>query len=1024
MCAKNGLAEPCGTQAGLCCINLAEDGQLHLSQLTRGLGAFFNLQASGQKLEQLFLAKDVDALRQSAQSPGEVRLQLRLLSRTETSPSAIELLGCWQKQTFWAACTPCGEGAAERQSQLWDWYAGFRDLLQSSNQQAYEWDLATGALTEAGYQSRFWEELMRINPVTRLEADGLPSAENVYPGDVHAFRQLHASVLAGGAGGTLELRMRTGYGIYRWCRLTLRTLYDPSGTPRRAVGLLADIEYEKREQLALLRKVSRDGLTGLYNNETFSENLSAALLQYADRSCTLLLITVDRYNQLADQLGYTECRALLVHTANQLVRLCGKNALCGRILRDTFGVFLPGAGQRSGEKLAQKLCDELRQTPRSGLQSLTVTVSVGMSFAAKGEAKRAELIDQADRALAFARKSGGCAICYTAALAQQEGTGVQIGGHAAEDDRFDNDLLYTFFDRLYNGDDSDTAIRGVLQLAAEHYHLDRAYIWRTDEEDSSRCQLAAEWHTDRVHSLQDYSALADLSVVRGPGQDALFCCEEIGALSGDCQRFLRRRGVHAVLQLSLLEGDVCRAVVGFHVCRAGKLWTEEEKSTLTLTAKLLGGFLLRVSMPERLEGCDPLTGLQLWPQFREKAARRLAEPGGSWQLAVLEVHRFRDINQLFGTAVGDRLLARFARLVRSRLQEKELACRLTAASCALLLRARPNEPAAQRLSELLRAFEPVCRALIGTHGFRVAAGVAPADGQSVDVLLEQAKLACRDAKEKGIPRAFFTPQLRQQFQLRQAITAGQANALKKREFSLYIQPKYSLSDHTLTGAGAWVRWNNPIAGQLVNSQFLPVFRETGFVLDLDYEVLSQIAAALASWPANRRVPVSVRIDRLHFTMADFIPRLLQILEKHAVEPRFICLEVQEDAFTGDHFTQLDCLRQLKRQGFGLMLSGFGRGWSSLDVLTEGPFDVLRLDPSFFAAQAGSKRLVAQTVCQMAHQLGMRVTAEKVDTVQQETFLRQVGVDELQGDLFVPTLSAEQFAQLLSAPDTRVAMQEK
>ena len=94
------------------------------------------------------------------------------------------------------------------------------------------------------------------------------------------------------------------------------------------------------------------------------------------------------------------------------------------------------------------------------------------------------------------------------------------------------------------------------------------------------------------------------------------------------------------------------------------------------------------------------------------------------------------------------------------------------------------------------------------------------------------------------------------------------------------------------------------------------------------------------------------------------------------------------------------------------------------MLTEGPFDVLRLDPSFFAAQAGSKRLVAQTVCQMAHQLGMRVTAEKVDTVQQETFLRQVGVDELQGDLFVPTLSAEQFAQLLSAPDTRVAMQEK
>ena len=187
-----------------------------------------------------------------------------------------------------------------------------------------------------------------------------------------------------------------------------------------------------------------------------------------------------------------------------------------------------------------------------------------------------------------------------------------------------------------------------------------------------------------------------------------------------------------------------------------------------------------------------------------------------------------------------------------------------------------------------------------------------------------------------------------------------------------------------------------------------MFQENGFVLDLDYELIDQICGALASWPEKRQVPVSLRIDRLHFAMSDFIPRLCAICEKHRVPRSLVCLEVPENVFTGDKVRLARTMRELKRQGFLLLLGGFGSGWSSLDTLTGYPFDALRLDSSFFGPDAGKKKLIAESICKMASTLGLRLSAEDVQTEEQADFLRSIGVDELQGDLYTTTLSAEEF----------------
>lgn len=990
---------------GLFCARSHANGSLLISYLAPGLAAVLPSLAVGSDLREHIFAEDFEKLiRPVSSEQVSVSAVVRLHFSGRGEPLPILLSGVWEKGVLWGVATP-GDGKLSQQfARLQEWYGGFRDLLQSSNQQAYEWDLTAGTLTEAGYQSAFWRELMRTDLPARLEKSGLPSAENVYPADRHAFLQLHASVLAGGAGGTVELRMRTDYGAYRWCRLTLATLYSPQGKPVKAVGLLADMEYEKRAQLALLRRVSQDGLTGLYNGETFLDLLDGALLRSKGKSAALALISVDGYLSLVERIGWVEARGVLVRMASRLSQIVPKGALCARVAEDTFAVFCAASSLPAAFKSGAEMVNELRCTVAIGLQSERVTVSLGFSFLPKTGGEKAELLHRADVALAAARKSGDRAVCYRSEFAKQEGAGVRLGGLFAVGGDFDNNLLFTFFNRLYTGEDAAVAVREVLQLMGQHYHADRAYVYLADEEDAGRLLPEYEWVAPGVSPL----GATSLKLVEGPIANAKeFFCESMDALPSPLARFYKKSATCAVAQYNLYENDALVAAVGFHSCTNGRLWNAQEKESLSLCAKLLGGFLLRIERPERIAGRDPLTGLSMWPRFRQRALRRL-EGEDSWSLVVLDIVRFRDVNEMFSPAIGDKLLARLAQTLRRKLTEEELVCRLSAASTALLLHCGGGD-VQDRLTDMKKSFIHVSRSLIGTQELTVAAGVVQASvGDDPATLLDKAKLACISSKLCGGACVVYDISLARQYQLRQTIRKNQQTALEDKEFALYLQPKYDSISQKITGAGAWVRWNTKTDGQLLNSQFLPVFRESGFVLDLDYELIDLICAALAAWPQECRVPISLRIDRLHFVMADFVMRLCAICEKHQVSPKLICLELQEDVFLGDAARRSQLLYALHNAGFLLMLSGFGQGWSSLDILTGSPLDILRLDDSFFSGEDENKRRIAGTICSMAHELGLTVTAEGVNTPHQADFLRSIGVDELQGDLFVPTLSAEQY----------------
>ncbi|MEG1932745.1 MAG: diguanylate cyclase, partial [Pygmaiobacter sp.] len=405
----------------------------------------------------------------------------------------------------------------------------------------------------------------------------------------------------------------------------------------------------------------------------------------------LYVVQIDAYSELLHRVGWVDARGVLIHAASCITALSGEEALCGRIGEATFAVLRCVANSEQGLHAGTCYCEELLQTTPEGMQSIPVTASVGMVLILEDGIDATELFHAADVALGVAMQQSGTMVCYTPGL-EREGvvSGIHFGGAEDAEGGFDNTLLYTFFNRLYGGGDSERSMEQVLRMAGEHYHASRAYIYRLDEEDATISHLMCEWRTEETEPLRSTEKTAKLLFLEescGEYADGRFYCENMETLSAAAQKRFKKQEVRSVLQFPVVQDGVCFAAIGFHVCNDKRLWNDSERESLALAAKLLGGFLLRVHAKEHASRRDPLTGLQLYGRFRQNAARRLlGEPDSNWQMVCLDVVRFRDINELFGTATGDLLLMRFARQMRMRLADGELACRLTANRYAVLLR--------------------------------------------------------------------------------------------------------------------------------------------------------------------------------------------------------------------------------------------------------------------------------------------------------------------------------------------------
>jgi diguanylate cyclase (GGDEF)-like protein len=425
---------------------------------------------------------------------------------------------------------------------------------------------------------------------------------------------------------------------------------------------------------------------------------------------------------------------------------------------------------------------------------------------------------------------------------------------------------------------------------------------------------------------------------------------------------------------------------------------------------------------EHLEHSDALTGLPSRHHFGERLGAALAQlPPGREGVALLliDLDRFRQINDTLGHDAGDELLRDVARRLGSCCRDGDMLARTAGDQFALLL-----QPADMHAAEITarRVLHVISQPGAGdaaqfTLTCSIGIALAPAHTRDAGELMRYAEAAMEQAKEGGragvrVHQARTEVDRREHMRLehamRQALAAGR--------FRLAYQPQVDLDSGALVGAEALLRWRDPEFGDVPPARFIPVAEDSGLIVPIGDWLLSQAAGQAALWHRRgHEVPVSINVSALQFHQPHFVDRVAHVLAAHGLPPRLLELELTESILLRGADEALPRLHALARLGIGLSIDDFGTGYSSLAYLKRFPLCKLKIDRAFVRGLPGdeSDAGIVCAILQMARALKVRVVAEGVEQEAQREFLRAAGCDAFQGWLYAPALDPLTFEQRLA-----------
>ncbi|WP_407279783.1 EAL domain-containing protein [Aromatoleum evansii] len=422
---------------------------------------------------------------------------------------------------------------------------------------------------------------------------------------------------------------------------------------------------------------------------------------------------------------------------------------------------------------------------------------------------------------------------------------------------------------------------------------------------------------------------------------------------------------------------------------------------------------------------DTLTGLANRHLFRDRVEQALVHArrnGRAVAVALLDLDRFKAINDTLGQARGDTLLKETARRLQGPLRNGDTVARLASDEFAILL---DDLAAVEDVAPLVgRLLEDVAAPLdIAGHGVYSTASLGislfPRDGQDAEALLGTADIAMHNAKMAGGNAfRFYAPEMNLRVNAQLALASALRSAIERGEMRVFYQPKVSLGDGRVTSAEALVRWQHPERGMVSPADFIPVAEDTGLIVPLGEWVLRETCRQQAAWIAEGLAvpPVAVNLSARQFRQENLPQTVRAALSAAGLDPHRLHLEITESTVMHDVDRAVAMLRELNAIGIRVALDDFGTGYSSLAYLKRFPIDQLKIDRAFVRDIASDPEdaAICRAVIGLAHSLDLTVVAEGVETRPQLDFLRANACDEMQGFLFSRPVPAADYAALLAA----------
>ncbi len=422
---------------------------------------------------------------------------------------------------------------------------------------------------------------------------------------------------------------------------------------------------------------------------------------------------------------------------------------------------------------------------------------------------------------------------------------------------------------------------------------------------------------------------------------------------------------------------------------------------------------------------DVLTGLPNRNFLQTEAPYRLADAkqaGKTMTLLLLDLDRFKEVNDTLGHAAGDELLIEVARRLQTAAGSNAIVSRLGGDEFIILVDEDDANSVQGHIGcRVLELFDD--KIWVNNNELRVTPSIGmseyPKNGKDLSSLMINADLALYAAKEAGKNRAeFFSVSLQSKLDDRLELEADLRRAMKEEQFELYYQPKIDVQTELITGAEALIRWHHPEKGLLNPQMFITTCEEIGIISEIGEWVITSVAQKQCEL-AGKGFPVSLSLNMSprQFREPRLIDLVLSLARDTGCDPSMIEFEITESILMDEQGPITEYLETFKEIGYGIAIDDFGTGYSNLAYIQKYPISSLKID-RFFVSSLPDNSAITHLIIAMCKMMNLKSVAEGVETEEQLDWLRAQGCSEYQGFLFSPAVAPDEFAALLARQKTQ------
>lgn len=817
---------------------------------------------------------------------------------------------------------------------------------------------------------------------------------------------------------------------FSWFRCTMHLFKEIQSGDIKGFAHVENIHEEKQKELELIYKAQHDLLTDFYNKITVEEKMNDYLSTSEGKVGThvFFIIDLDYFKRINDTFGHAFGDVVLVRIADKINGLFREQDILGRIGGDEFVVLMKNVpDERCAILKAKEICENIEETYSRENKKYRISVSIGVVFYRKHGKKYEDLYKNSDIALYYAKRHGKNQFFIYNVEMDNAIINEKDINEAIHIKKIEENIIEYVFRMLYEALNKTDAIYSVLEFIGKNYDISRVYICE-DSQDGSYTRNTFEWCNEgissRIKNLQKipYDVLKNYK--QSFNEEGIFYISDSSKIVIDIKEAVSLDDVKNILHISILKDGKFIGFIGFEKSSLTRMYSQRELSDIRSIANILGVFIMEmraVETSEKIAYVDRLTGVATLQKFKKDILEILkgAMPS-EYMLMTLDVEDFKYLNDSFGYEIGDEILKVITKNFLKQIKQKELIGRIEADKFIFLRKKMTLDQIKDEIyieKDIKRWFQGVLPDHYLIH-FSMGIYTIVDLKEEFSVMLDKTNFARKSIKGNyNQDIAEYTAEMNKEKEWKKEVTFSMEKALINKEFEVFLQPKYLLSDETLAGAEALIRWNHPEKGMLSPFNFIPIFEKNGFIKKLDLYVLEGVCKLLRKWKDNglnkEAIIISVNLSRLHLYNPFLIEELLAIVNKYDIQPQDIEIELTESIIFNNTEKLIETIKRLKKEGFYISIDDFGSGYSSLNMLKDLPVDILKIDKEFLgeSSDVSNGRVIINAVNQMAKNLKLVTVAEGVETQEQVNMLKVMGCDLAQGYYYAKPMPIKEFEKL-------------